>query len=712
MSCTAFNIRLSRRTRALAPWIAALAIGPAFGCSSRPWSSDSPPSTVDGGAAANAVSPDVDGGADVAAPPMPFQADPPSVYVAKVKNVLVGLPATDQEIGAVSADPEQLGGLVDGWMKLPQYEQKMLRFFELAFQQTQVGPTDFSDQVYPGQIGFNPYTIPQLTQNAQESFARTMIQLLAQGQPLTTGMTTQQFMMTTAMKELYAFLDAWQVDDDGVVTDRFQQAFPNATLTVEASQGAIPVEESVDPTSPNFMRWYDPDVAAAGSQAAGCQADPLVYPPSATSLHYLLYGSLDAHPGATGACGVFAGSAGAAQLRSADFDDWTMVTVRPPNAGEAATPFWNLPALRSATELVLQTPRVGFFSTPAFFANWHTNISNQARATTNQALIVATGASISPTDKTDPHGEPGLDATHANQVACFSCHKTLDPTRSIFAATYSWNYHSQLDPTWAQQPGMFAFEGFVQPVHTMVDFGNTLASHPMFASGWTQKLCYYVDSAPCAAADLQQLAGVFQGSGYSWNALVKALVTSPVTTNTVQTATTAVNGEVVGVSRRDHLCAALDTRLGYKDLCGLQATSGGATQQAIPAIVSGLPSDAYGRGAAVPVLPTQPTLFYRGATENICTAIAAQLVDAVDGQGQAPAGLKQWSSAQPDAAIADFVGIVMGLAPSDPRSAAAGSLLRSHFTTAMGQPGASATLALQSTFVVACLAPSAVSIGM
>ena len=69
---------------------------------------------------------------------MPFQPDSPSVYVAKVKDILVGLPPSDQEIAAVVGNPNELGALVDGWMMLPQYTQKMLRFFELAFQQTQV----------------------------------------------------------------------------------------------------------------------------------------------------------------------------------------------------------------------------------------------------------------------------------------------------------------------------------------------------------------------------------------------------------------------------------------------------------------------------------------------------------------------------------------------------------------------------------------------
>src|ERR1700748_1247502 len=74
-----------------------------------------------------------DGGSDA-----PFTPDPPEVYVAKVKNILVGLPPTDAEIAQVVKDPTALGGLIKQWMALPQYQQKMLVFFQLAFQQTQI----------------------------------------------------------------------------------------------------------------------------------------------------------------------------------------------------------------------------------------------------------------------------------------------------------------------------------------------------------------------------------------------------------------------------------------------------------------------------------------------------------------------------------------------------------------------------------------------
>jgi hypothetical protein len=646
--------------------------------------------------------------------PLPFQADSPVTYVAKVKNLLVGLPPTSDEVAAVEADPTALTGLIDGWMQLPAYRQKMRRFFELAFQQTQVTAADFADQAYPRQIAINGSTTPLLVQNTEESFARTMLALIDAGRPLTDAMTTRTLMMTTALKELYAFLDVWEVDDGGKVTDRFKKANPSLSITVETGQGPIAIAETLDPASANYMHWYDPDAATADSQIAECAQDPIVYPASALTLHWLLYGSLDNRKTSAGvSCPQSAGSATAAQLSASDFSDWTMVTIRPPTSGEPVAKFYDLPALRAAAELVLDVPRVGFFSTPAFFANWQTNTSNQMRVTMNQTLIVALGSSVDGTDPTMTPGNPppGLDAAHAPGGDCFVCHQTLDPLRSIFAATYSWNYHGQLDPAFSAQKGLFSFRGASQPVSSLNDLGAALAGHPLFAAAWAQKLCAYVNSAPCLDVDpeFQRIVGVFQSSGYSWNTLVRELLSSPIVTNASETATADANGEVVAVARRDHFCSALDNRLGFADVCGLNALTKRQQQTTIPEIVSGLPSDGYGRGATMPVLPNSPTLFYRAATENVCAAVAAQVIDVA--AARQTAGVSYWSSANPDGAIADFVAVIMALVPADPRAAAATALLKAHFTAAV-QQGASAPDALKSTFVTACLAPSAVSIGL
>jgi hypothetical protein len=640
---------------------------------------------------------------------IPFQADPPDVYVAKVKNVLVGLPPTDLEVKAVEANPAALKTLIDGWIALPQYQQKMLRFFELAFQQTQVAITDFADQTYPRQADINGATQPFLVGNMTESFARTVLELDAEKRPFTDALTTTALMMTPALMEFYAFLDAWQVDDAGKVTDRVRASNPNLTVTVEAAQGPIPIAETLDPSSANYMHWYNPDVGHAAG--LGCTQDPIVYSKAgADTLHHLMYGGLLADKGTS--CLQYGGTATAGQLTASDFNTWKMVNIRAPAQGESPTAFYDLATLRSASELVLTVPRVGFFTTPAFFANWQTNTSNQMRVTMNQTLIVATGAQVDGTDTTQPPTTPGLDTMHAGSGACFGCHQTLDPTRSILASTYSWNYHRQADPAFSGQKGLFAFEGVVQPVSGMGGLGTLLANHPLFAQAWAQKLCYYANSGSCEPADpeFERVVEVFKSSGYSWEALVRELLASPLTTNATPTRTRTDQGAVIAVSRRDHLCAALNARLGFADVCALDPmTSKAAMRTAIPEIVSGLPSDGYGRGAVAPVLPNQPTLFYRAGTENICEGAAALVID-VAAKNQMP-NVKQWSSAQPDAAIADFVQDLMALTASDPRSAPAQEILKNHFTAAV-KSGASATEALQSTFTAACLAPSAVSIGM
>jgi hypothetical protein len=637
---------------------------------------------------------------------------PPAVYVAKVKNLLVGLPPTDDEIATVTADPTRLKTLIDGWVTLPQYTDKMKVFFELAFQQTQVSIVDFADQTSPRQADLNSTTSPLLVQNAVESFSRTMLQLVAQGSPLNDAMTTQSFMMTPALMEFYAFLDAWQVNDAGNVVDGFKVAHPTVNITVEAAAGPIPIAETLDPTNANYMHWYDPDVANAATTGPGCGTDPIVYAANGVTLHYVLEGALDGRKNAAGgACSPYGGTASAPQLTASDYTTWKMVTIRQPNAGETPTAFYDLPTLRSSSELVLTIPRVGFFSTPAFFANWQTNTSNTMRVTTNQSLIVATGAAIDGTDTTTPTTTPGLDAAHAAPgSACFQCHQLLDPTRSILAATYSWNYHDQTDATYAGELGQFAFEGVIKPVSSVADFGATLASHPLFAQAWVQKLAYYANSTACEPSDpeFQRIVGVFQSSGYSWSTLVRELLSSPLTTYAATSKTALDNGEVVAVARRDHLCAALNNRLGFTDICGLDATTNAQALTTIPEIVSGLPSDGYGRGAIAPVLPNEPTLFFRAGTENICEAAAMLVIDPV--KAAAPT-VKQWSSTNPTAAISDFVSSVMGLTTSDPRAAPASALLTSHFTSSV-QGGATATDALRSTFVAACLSPSAVSIGL
>jgi len=128
--------------------------------------------------------------------------------LAKVKGLLTGLPPTDAEVQAVQADPKALRGLVEKWIATPQHTAKMLGFFSNAFQQSQAVSFDFNDQLDDAQGVIDA----RLLANLRESFARTALQLVQEGQPFTSTMTTRRFMLTPRLMLLYAFLDAIQVN--------------------------------------------------------------------------------------------------------------------------------------------------------------------------------------------------------------------------------------------------------------------------------------------------------------------------------------------------------------------------------------------------------------------------------------------------------------------------------------------------------------------
>jgi hypothetical protein len=673
-----------------------------------------------------------------------FQADGPAVYVAKVKNILVGLAPTDAEVKAVEADPSALSGLIDGWMTgsatAPLYQAKMERFFQLAFQQTQIDASSFIDMVPVNGLGPGA-AVPLLVQNANDSFAHTVMKdIVTPDKDFTTAMTTTTVEMTTALVELYAFLDTYNTTYDAknnqVIVDHL--AAYNPTLaTHPVMQGSYPMvtlADAADPTGPSFMQWNDPDVATyTYTTDPNCNGiNPISYATSKTPafvLNWNFYGAVYNHPdNETPAknCGSHS-SPGALVFTTTgatnDFNDWRPVTVRAPMPNEPITRFYDIETLRTLNELVIHTPRVGFFSTPAFQANWSTNTSNQFRVTTNQALIVATGAQVDGTDGTLATDTSAVDTMHVTNPACFVCHQSLDPTRAVLSDTWTYAYFTQEGTSLIPGTRQFAFQGVVQDVKTIEDFANILATHPLLPGAWVQKLCYYVNSQPCGPTqpgapvdpEFTRLVGVFQ-QGFSWNALVKALLMSPLTINTTPTLVTQ-HDELVAVARRDHLCAALNNRLGFADICGLNvatpAPAKNSPRATILAIAGGLPSDGYGRGSTAPVLPNDPTLFFRSGLENICESVAQLIVDDTTPEP----GTTPWSSTDPTTAINAFVATIMGITPSDPRSAIAVSGLTAHFNglvngTFPNQPATSKTDALRSTFTVACLTPSFAGIGM
>ena len=185
-----------------------------------------------------------------------------------MKNLLLGLPATEEEIAAVEQDPTALRGMVDAWFVRPEAQAKLGTFFSKAFQQTQISQNDFFDQLSVD----NLTNLPLFTQ-AQESMSRTALKMIADGKPFTDTVTTHTFMMTPTLMSLYLALDQAQVDDAGKQT--LSVPMPDGTLSTTQAfwltyqppldpaampvvPNNIPLTETLDPASPNFMHFAVP----------------------------------------------------------------------------------------------------------------------------------------------------------------------------------------------------------------------------------------------------------------------------------------------------------------------------------------------------------------------------------------------------------------------------------------------------------------------
>jgi hypothetical protein len=288
--------------------------------------------------------------------------------------------------------------------------------------------------------------------------------------------------------------------------------------------------------------------------------------------------------------------------------------------------------------------------------------------------------------------------------------------RQLFTQSFTLFYHEQTDATKIAQSGVFTFDGVSHAANGAGELATALATHPRFASAWAQKLCFFADSAACSIDDPEflRVVDVFKTSNFNWKTLVRELLSSPLVTGASRTKTVDDRGVPVSVARRDHLCAALEQRLGVSDPCGISGLPGlTGAQNAVAVLVRGLPSDGYTRGAETPILPTDTSLFFRSGTENICRRIADQMVDVAAAPTATPPRLaSKYQSTAYEAAIADFVTGLMGLPDGDPRAADAKQILTEHYQEALKVTGIKAKDALKSTFVLACTAPSTISVGL
>lgn len=640
------------------------------------------------------------------------ELSPAHVYGNKVKTLLTGLPLTKDELAALTGDPAQIRPLIESWFAAPQADEVLRRFFMMAFQQDQVSGEGIMTMTNINNTAWGRYDdtredlVPLLIDNMEQSFARTAMKLVREGRPFNEVLTVDTFEMTTGLMMFYSYLDHRHVNDnDSAFTRAMDEVTGFVGLRNKADEP--PAAQVLDPNSPNFMHIWLPDFATL---CLANNVNEFAFAPNATSNKvFWVFSALVGRPETVLNRPANVGQTGnpcraAARRRNplmpqSDFADWRPVHVRRPNGTETPTRFYRVAELRTQDVLLLNTDRVGFFTTLGFFGTWPTNEDNSSRVTLNQTLITALGASFDGQTVTD-FSPPALDQEHsAPNTPCYGCHQTLDPMRDFFRQSYSASYGEQHDEARQQLASIFVFRGVQQAGNGVRDLANIVATHPDFPAAWAQKLCFYANAGACPDSDeLTAVVDAFKASNLDFRVLVRELFASPLITNSA--CVSERTGAAPSIARREQLCAQLSSRLGVRDVCGIDTlTRARSTFQngMLPAINS-VPADTFSRGEPLPVTISDTGLFTRATTEVACTIVGESGFD------PAFAGLSK------DDAIKKMVESFMGLPEGDPRHGGAIEILNDHVTEAV-ESGASERNALRSALVVACMSPSVSGVG-
>lgn len=673
-----------------------------------------------------------------------YEAVQPWVYGAKVKNLLTGSPLTAEELAALEADPGALRGQVEGWLDTDEANAKMLGFFQTMFQQD-----GFENQALTDQFGFaiiqlghfpdseedGPYPTALESiffRTFQQSFARMAHEIYAAGRPFDEVLTTQEIYLTTAQIIALTVQDNHEHGDD----DELEWRTSGLPAVVYQDTTPVPLSRTLDPDDPEFLHFY-----------VGGREDDIVHletcdgrfevNPSIPQMRYAWLALNGFFVTPMGSCRHRSVNPDAQQrhrplLDLEDYFDFRKVRIRRPNEGEEPNQFWEVEHLRAlgkgdtSNELILNVPRVGFFTTPAFFGTWPTNQDNQARVTANQALIVALGESFDDSDMTVPISAEALSEEHAGpETDCYACHVNLDPMRQYFRRSYSYSYHRQSvppvpepDPFDVRLPASFAFRGHVEDGTDIFDFAETLTRHPLFAEAMVQKVCYYATSTECPkhSVEFQEVVERFR-EGLNFRDMMVDVLSSPLVTG--QTCVEGGAGDVPSISRRRHFCEGLNQRLGIgtdvgrPDICGESYFFRERLQWRglMRSLVAVIADDAYSRGDSAPITISEPSLFTSKAAEAVCARLAQELVGSAE-------GARFSSEEDVDAAIESWTTELLGLVDGDPRRAPTLAALHRHYDAARNGDaegewsGTSAVIALQSTFISACMSSGNLAMGL
>ena len=622
--------------------------------------------------------------------------------LAKVKSLLTGLPASETEVARVEADRDALGDLIDEWMTLPEFDRELLGFFEHHFQQKPV-PVDEYDIQAGGVLGsWQPSALAPLLEAFSLSLPQTALDIVHDGRPFTETLTTRTYYMSNAMLMYYAFIDGYALADD---SSRSQPEawlnvdYPDLNITLyDAAQQTIPLTDSLDPKSVNFMKFALEFRRPPEGKCLDILGTPL--PGDFKRLMRVFGGNSPNCPPLV------------SPLLAAQDHVLRPITVRKAQAGEPKVPFWDLYVLRELDELALVGDHVSFFTTPAFFANWPSNLDNAHRVTANQALIVALRHNLQ--DESELPFEPfSDDEDHADPSSdCYGCHVVLDPLRNFYRHSVTTNYAPRMTQMWQGEPlpdeASFYIGGTTPPVigFGIRDLAGGMASHPTFSWAWALKLCKFANSGFCQADDplLEHMANDFADEGHDFKRLLRDVLSSPLVTFWEPTDTWREYGIAMSIARREEFCSRLSNRLDIADVCNLRHDHTLFPDEVVDrltGLATGVPAHEYARGTVDSVLVADPSLFSFSASERFCDLIASRIIGANE---------QIYTPDDVPAALNDFVHKVMGVPQGDPLAASMRSLLTEHYDKA--QTIEDDTVALRSTFTVACASPLATSSGL
>ncbi|MEO0600614.1 MAG: hypothetical protein AAF211_04205 [Myxococcota bacterium] len=598
------------------------------------------------------------------------------VYLRRVKGLLTGAAPTDDELLRIQADPEALSQLVAEWQALPAYREKLAGFFRKTLQQ------EGSDLNLRRQLlgSDNARRIPDELENAaRAAFVRTAVRIATDGEPFTAIADTRTWELNTALMAWLTVLDR-HPETDGIryytdpVTRDGVEFDANTPIDVQIANQTF-YSATLDPSCPQPYALEDSNANLRRTDAVS------------RTVEILFGGRPDDDFCDVSVEGLFGPET---------YADWRTVTMIPRGFAERGTPFFDTVQLSETDTLALELPRTGFFTSPAFLATWETNDDNSFRVITNQALIVGLGIQFDSEDTTLPLGDEGLADEHAAPgTACYGCHKNLDPMRNYFRNSFTSPYYSRVD--WSDDDAVweiasFSFQGYqgvTDDGGTLADFGTHLASHPRFATGWVDKLCFYANSSPCDKDDPEydRIVSAFTGSGHDFSVLVRELFSSPLVTR----ASCAEDYERVfppaSIARKEHLCTALAERLQVPDVCD-------SNRSRARDLADSLPEDVWPRGRETPDQPTVPSLVYTATTDALCRAVASNVVNRTDG----------FSSNDIEGSLDRMVTQLMAIPPSDALYEPVRARLAQVVTEAE-EAGANGRDRLSTAFVVACSSP-------